>query len=197
MIKPFEIEVPLPEKERCSELKSAALLQSKLQRLCAADFDSIHVIRCSDYKSLRRACLAVDLLDLKLFPQTKACTTRVRFEIEDLVTIDEADCRLPKLFIEFVRICKLVQYLDALLCTGYLKHKKEPLKQLHVLGGIRIKQLDFCCEWRGEQVTEPYPRARARKALLLVLLSNHVCYEYHCRLLSCHVRHTKLCRVTQ
>ena len=75
----FEIEVPFPEKENNSELKSAALLQSKLQRLCAADFDSIHVIRCSDYKSLRRACLAVDLLDLKLFPQTKACTTRVRF----------------------------------------------------------------------------------------------------------------------
>ena len=85
----FEIEVPFPEKENNSELKSAALLQSKLQRLCATDFDSIHVIRCSDYKSLRRACLAVDLLDLKLFPQTKACTTRVRFEIEDLVTIDE------------------------------------------------------------------------------------------------------------
>jgi len=82
----FEIEVPFPEKENNSELKSAALLQSKLQRLCAADFDSIHLIRCSDYKSLRRACLAVDLLDLKLFPQTKACTTRVRFEIEDLVT---------------------------------------------------------------------------------------------------------------
>ena len=86
--------------------------------------------------------------------------------------IDEADCRLPKLFIQFVRICKLVQYLDALLCTGYLKHKKEPLKQLHVLGGIRIKQLDFCCEWCGEQVTEPYPRARARKGLLLYALLN-------------------------
>ena len=39
----FEIEVPFPEKENNSELKSAALLQSKLQRLCAADFDSIHV----------------------------------------------------------------------------------------------------------------------------------------------------------
>ena len=86
--------------------------------------------------------------------------------------IHEADCRLPKLFIEFVKICKLVQYLDALLCTGYLKHKKEPLKQLHVLGGIRIKQLDFCCEWRGEQVTVPYPRTRARKGLLLYALLN-------------------------
>ena len=61
--------------------------------------------------------------------------------------IDEAHCGLPELFVEFVRICKLVQYLDALLCTGYLKHRRERLEQLHVLGGIHIKQLDFCCEW--------------------------------------------------
>ena len=94
------------------------------------------------------------------------------FELVKRQVINEADCRLPELFVEFVRICKLVQYLDALLCTGYLKHKKEPLKQLHVLGGIRIKQLDFCCEWCGEQVTEPYPRARARKGLLLYALLN-------------------------
>ena len=86
--------------------------------------------------------------------------------------IDEAECRLPELFIEFVRICKLVQYLDALLCTGYLKHKMERLNQLHVLSGIRIKQLGFCCEWCGEDVTEPYPRARARKGLLLYALLN-------------------------
>ena len=89
--------------------------------------------------------------------------------------IDEAHCRLPELFVEFVRICKLVQYLDALLCTGYLKHKMERLEQLHVLGGIRIKQLDFCCEWCGNQLTEPQgvaARTRARKGLLLYALLN-------------------------
>ena len=86
--------------------------------------------------------------------------------------IDETGCRLPELFVEFVRICKLVQYLDALLCTSYLKHKMERINQLHVLSSICIKQLGFCCEWCGEEVTEPYPRARARKGLLLYALLN-------------------------
>ena len=51
--------------------------------------------------------------------------------------------------------------------------------------------------------TSPLPRAKARTQrcyvlmevafVLLVLLSNHVCYEYHCRLLSCHVSTTVVC----
>ena len=84
--------------------------------------------------------------------------------------IDENGCRLRQLFAEFVKLCKLVQYLDALFCKGYLKHKRESHRKLEVLSGIPIKQLGFCCEWRGEDVVEPFPYVRAPKGVLLYAL---------------------------
>ena len=94
--------------------------------------------------------------------------------------LDETGCRLPLLFVDFCNLCKLVQYLNALFCTGYLKHKREHHHKLEFVGSIRITQLGFCSEWRGGNVEDVLPRVRARKGLLLYALLKSATREPSC-----------------
>ena len=90
-----------------------------------------------------------------------------------------------------MKICKLVQYLDALLCTGYLKHKMERLNQLHVLSGICLSSSVFVAngvERRCQNLI--YARVLARgccfKVLSLVECESFgtIATEHGCRLIT-------------